>query len=93
LELGVVIPEPCAFKKRLLNSVLPQDQLQSKVDELIGSIEGEFKKELISLVKRLLNLDSAKRPGIEQIKDELEKNFGESLVKSVWYIEIYALIE
>jgi len=92
-SLGVVILELCAFDFRLLNSSLPQDKLKSKINELFESLEGKFKPGLVPLVKRLLNLDSVERPDIEQIKYELEKSFGESLVKSVWYIEIYALIE
>jgi len=79
-SLGVVILELCVFDFCLLNSSLPQDKLKGKTDELLGSLEGKFKQGLIALVKRLLNLDSGKRPDIDQIKDELEKNFEENLV-------------
>jgi len=82
-SLGVVILELCALDSQLLDASLPQDKLQSKLDELFGSLEGKYQKELIILIKKLLSLDPAERPDIVQIKDYLEKNFRESLNKDL----------
>jgi len=85
--------ELCAFDLKILNSAVTQEKLQSKVNEQLGKLQERFTDRFIVLLSRLLSLDPAKRPDIEQIKDELEKSLGESLVKTVWYIEIYDLIE
>jgi len=79
-SLGIVILELCSFNVKLLNSSLPQDKLQSKLDELLGNLKGKYKEKLIALVKRLLSLDPEKRPNIDQIKDELKNTFSEDLI-------------
>jgi len=80
-SLGVVIFELCAFELRLVDSQLPQDKLQSCLNQLFGHLEkeGKYQKKLIAFLKRILSIDPEQRPSLEQIKDELEKNFRESL--------------
>jgi len=80
-SLGVVLLELCAFEKRLLNSLLPQDKLQNKIDEVLASLEGKYQKVLIDLIKRALSLDPKNRPSVEEIKIELEKSFSQILNK------------
>jgi len=87
-SLGVVIFELCAFDYRLFDSSLPQDKLESRLNELFGSIEGKYQKELIVLMKRLLSLNPSERPDMKQIKDELEKSFGEILNQDLINFEI-----
>ena len=90
-SLGVIILELCALDFGLLNSMKPRDELQGRINELLGSLEGKFKEGLIALMKRLLSLNPADRPDIEDIKEELEKNFGESLVDIVLIVDVFML--
>ncbi len=92
-SLGVVIFELCAFDYRVLNSALPQDQLQNRLNELFRNLEGRFPEGLLSLMRRLLSLNPAERPDLEQIKDQLERDFHKILVTLPLIAETYSLIE
>ncbi len=88
-SLGVVILELCLFGEKLpLNALSPRDQIQKTIGELMENIKGKFQDSLTMLLKRILSLDPKERPGIEDIRDELEKNFFHILVK---FLEAYSL--
>jgi serine/threonine protein kinase len=78
-SLGAVILELCVFDFRLLNAILPRDELQKTLNELFASLQGKFHPSLIALVQKLLNLNSKERPDIGQIKTELQNNFSQIL--------------
>jgi len=92
-SLGVVIFELSALDYRLFNAALPQDQLQNRINESFRNLEGRFSEGLLSLLRKLLSLDPAERPGLEQIKGQLEKDFSESLVFLFVIAGAYSLIE
>jgi len=79
-SIGAVILELCVFDFRLLNAILPRDQLQTTLNELFKDIQGKYHDSLFVLIQRLLSLDSKERPDIGQIKTELEKSFSQTLV-------------
>jgi len=78
-SMGVVILELCSLDFRLLNSSLPRDQLQARVNERLASLEGKFDSSLILLIKKMLNLDQKERLDVEVIINEIENHYSEML--------------
>jgi len=63
-SLGVVILELCLLDFKLLNASLPQDQLEGRINELLGKIKEKFHSSLIVLLKRILSFDPKNRPNL-----------------------------
>jgi len=83
-SIGAVVLELCLFDVRQLNSFLPRDQIQAKLDALFKSMQGKYHGSLFVLIQKLLNLDAKERPDIGQIKAELEKHFSQILVDLIF---------
>jgi len=92
-SIGVVILELCLFDFRVLNSSLPQEKLQNRLDELFKNLLGKYQSKLVNLVERVLSLDPKNRPEIGQARAELETSFPEILDKDSLHLEKSGLIQ
>jgi len=92
-SIGVVILELCLFDFRMLNSSLPQEKLQNKLDELFRNLQGKYNSKLINLIERVLSLDPKKRPEIGEVRAELETNFSEILDEDLVHLGKSSLIQ
>ena len=80
-SLGVVILELCIFGEKLpLNALSPREEIQKTIRKLLENIQGKFRNSLTSLIKRILSVDPQERPDLEEIRNEIEKNFSHALV-------------